>query len=170
REIDYELVLSPGDGRKLTLDEINKLKAKGGADTPAASGSESAADKAKREEILKKNAEIEAANKKAEGTNKIVGDSFKAGNDALNAKNYEEAVRQYDTGLAADPEQAALLTNKAAALKALGVEKYNAAIQSKDDAAKTAGIEAAKGYFKTSAESSDKAYELVKNEKVANDP
>ena len=170
RDIDYELVLSPGDGRKLTLDEINKLKGKGGADTPAAGGTESAADKAKREEALKKNAEIEAANKKAEGTNKIVGDSFKAGNDALNAKNYEEAVKQYDIGLAADPEQAALLTNKSAALKGLGVEKYNAAIQSKDEAARAAGIEAAKADFKNSAESADKAADLIKKEPAATDP
>jgi tetratricopeptide (TPR) repeat protein len=152
----------------LTLEDINKA----GSATPTAGGGagESAADKAKREEILKKNAEIESNNKKAENSNKIVAETFKAGNAALAAKNYEEAVRQYDIGLAADPDQAALLTNKAAALKALGVDKYNAAIQSKDDAAKTAGIEAAKGYFKTSAESSDKAYELIKNEKVASDP
>ena len=63
------------------------------------------------------------------GSNVLVGGP---GNDALNAKNYAEAVKQYDVGLAADPEQAALLTNKAAALKGMGVEKYNAAIQTKD--------------------------------------
>lgn len=168
RDVDYELVLSPGDGRRLTLDEINKAT-KGGAEAPSP-GSESAADKAKREEILKKNAEIEAANKKAEGTNKIVGDSFKAGNDALNAKNYAEAVKQYDIGLAADPEQAALLTNKAAALKGLGVEKYNAAIQNKDDAARSAGITAAKADFKNAAESADKAADLIKKEPASTDP
>ena len=59
---------------------------------------------------IKKNEEIAASNKKAEDTNKIVGDSFKAGNAALTAKNYEEAVKQYDVGLAADSEQAALPT------------------------------------------------------------
>jgi hypothetical protein len=170
RDIDYELVLSPGDGHRLTLDEVNKLKAGGGTDTAASSGAESAADKAKREEILKRNAEIEAANKKAESTNKIVGDSFKAGNDALNAKNFAEAVKQYDIGLAADPEQAALLTNKAAALKGLGVEKYNAAIQNKDNAARSAGIDEAKADFKNAAESADKAADLIKKEPAATDP
>ena len=169
QDIDYEIVLSPGDGRRLTLEDINKA----GTATPASGGGgagESAADKAKREEMLKKNAEIEANNKKAENSNKIVAETFKAGNEALTAKNYEEAVKQYDIGLAADPEQAALLTNKAAALKALGVAKYNAAIQSKDDAARAAGIEAAKADFKNAAESSDKAYELIKKETVAADP
>jgi tetratricopeptide (TPR) repeat protein len=169
RDIDYEIVLGPGDGKRLT-DAEAKVAVSGGTDAPTTGGSESAADKAKREELLKKNAEIEASNRKAEDTNKIVGDAFKAGNAALAAKNYEEAVKQYDTGLAADPEQAALLTNKASALKALGVDKYNAAIQSKDEAGKTAGIDAAKGYFKNAAETSDKALELIKKEPSSTDP
>jgi tetratricopeptide (TPR) repeat protein len=169
RDIDYEIVLSPGSGAKLTLEEINKMKSGNPAPT-SGGGGESAEDKAKREELLKKNAEIEASNKKAESTNQIVGDAFKAGNAALTAKNYEEAVKQYDIGLAADPEQAALLTNKSAALKGRGVDKYNAAIQSKDDAAKAAGIEGSKADFKSAAEAADKAVELIKKEPAATDP
>lgn len=168
KDIDYEIVLSPGSGAKLTLDEINKMKA--GDPGPTSSGGESAADKAKREELIKKNEEIAKANEKNSSINQIVGDSFKAGNAALTAKNYEEAVKQYDVGLAADPDQAALLTNKAAALKALGVEKYNAAIQSKDETGRTAGIDAAKAIFKNAAETSDKAFELVNKETVGTDP
>lgn len=173
QDIDFELVMNPGDGRKMTLDEIKKMQASSSGGETAGSnggGTESAADKAKREELLKKNAEINNANKKAEDTNKVVGESFKAGNTALAAKNYEEAIKQYDIGLAADPEQAALLTNKAAALKARAVDKYNAAIQSKDDAAKTAGIDAAKADFKNAAEASDKALELIKKEPAVTDP
>lgn len=173
RDIDFEIVLSPGDGRKLTLDDIKtmmKSGAGGDTTTPSSGGNESAADKAKREELTKKNEEITTSNKKAEDTNKIVGDSFKAGNAALNAKNYAEALKQYDIGLAADPEQAALLTNKSAALKGLGVEKYNAAIQTKDDAARTAGIEAAKADFKNAAEAADKAFEIIKKEPAGTDP
>jgi tetratricopeptide (TPR) repeat protein len=169
RDTDYELVLSPGDGRRLTLDEINKLKATSGADT-VSGGTESAADKARREDLIKKNAEILVGNKKAEDTNKIVGDSFKAGNVARNAKNYDEAIKQYDIGLAADAEQAALLTNKADVLKSRGVDRYNAAIQIKDDAARTAGIEGAKADFKGAAETADKASEVIKKEPAATDP
>jgi tetratricopeptide (TPR) repeat protein len=170
RDTDYELVLSPGDGRRLTLDEIKKLMATSGADTSVSGGTESAADKAKREDLIKQNAEISASNKKATDTNQIVGDSFKAGNAARNAKNYDEAIKQYDIGLAADPEQAALLTNKADVLKSRGVDKYNAAIQTKDDAARTAGIEAAKADFKGAAETADKASEIVKKEPAVTDP
>jgi tetratricopeptide (TPR) repeat protein len=172
REVPVDLVLQPGDGRHLTQADAIALSKGGGGGSPSAgsSGGESTADKAKLEEVRKKNDEIAANNKKAEDTNKIVGESFRAGNVALTAKNYDEAVKQYDIGLAADPEQAALLTNKAAALKGRGVDKYNAAILSKDDAAKTAGIEAAKADFKNAAETADKACELIKKEPAATDP
>jgi tetratricopeptide (TPR) repeat protein len=172
RDTPVDSVLQAGKGNKLTQAEALAAAKGGGGSSSGASkgGSESAADKAAREEALKKNAEIEASNKKVEDTNKIVGESFRAGNLALTAKNYDEAIKQYDVGLAADPEQAALLTNKAAALKARGVEKYNAAILSKDAAAKTSGLDAAKSDFKGAAEAADKSVELLKKEPAATDP
>lgn len=175
REVDYELVLSPGDGKKLTYDEIKTAMAAGGG-TPAgtggrSSGSESSEDKAKREEIARKNAEIMEKNKKIEESNAVVARTFKAGNEAFLAKNYDEAIRLYNEGLAADPEQAALLTNKAMALKARGVDRYNTAVQSKEDAAKTSGLEAAKGDFREAAQSTAKAIEIIKAEApAATDP
>src|SRR5215217_7513568 len=63
RDIDCEIVLTPGAGKRLTFEEIKG--AGGGSATPptggsggSSAGSESAADKAKREELMKKNAEI----------------------------------------------------------------------------------------------------------------
>ncbi|MEK6336335.1 MAG: hypothetical protein AABM67_15515 [Acidobacteriota bacterium] len=178
RDVDYELVMVPGDGRKLTLDEIKKNMTTGNAGGSAAAQTE--ADK----ELARKNAEIEAGNKKIEDSNKIVNETFKAGNAALTAageaekankreeaiKLYSDAITQYDAGLAADPEQSALLTNRAAALKARGVDRYNLAIVSKDEAAKKAGIESAQVDFKASAESANKAYDLLKKETAASDP
>ncbi len=183
RDIDYELTLSPGDGRRLTLDEIKKTVAAGPANSSGSTG-ESATDKAKREELLKKNTEIAEGNKKVVESNRIVGESFKAGNTALTAageadkanrrdeaiKLYGAAIQQYDAGLAADPEQPALLTNKAAALKARGVDKYNIAVISKDEAAKNAGVESAKADFKAAAEAANKAYDILKKETPSADP
>jgi len=177
RDIDYELTMVPGNGRRLTFDEIKKDMAGG-----ASSGTSE--DKAKQDEIAKKNAEIEAGNKKIEDANRIVGETFKAGNTALAAGNeadkankkeeaikfYTDALQQYETGLAADPEQPALLTNKAAALKARGVARYNMSIVSKDEAAKASGIESAKADFKAAAEASNKAWEFLKKETAATDP
>jgi uncharacterized protein YlxP (DUF503 family) len=187
REIPVEVILAPGDGKRLTLEEA-KAAVAGGSSSPGG-GSESASDKAKREaELLKRNEELKRENDKNLNINKVVGDAFKAGNVALNAggtadkannheeaiKLYGDAVQQYDTGLAADADQPSLLTNKSSALKARGVDKYNAAIKMKDDdaskAAKEAGIEAAKTDFKAAADAANKAADLIKKVPAATDP
>lgn len=190
RDIPVEITLSPGDGKRLTLDEIKA--AGGGTAAPAAAPGGSAApkesseDKAKREELLKKNKEIEEKNKKITEANEIIARTFKAGNEALTAasaaskaKNTDEAVQKYtaavasyDEGLAADPEQPAILTNKAIALKARGVERFNAALTSKtmDDAAKGAALQAAKDDFKSAAEVSGKAVAMIKAAPAPTDP
>ena len=174
REIPVDLVLTPGDGKKLTRDEAVASGNSGGATSGGASNGGGDAEKAKAAaEIAKKNAEILNANKKIEDSNKVIGDAFKAGNTALIAKNYDEAIKQYDIGLAADPEHPgapSLLTNKSGALRSRGVEKYNTAIQSKDDAARTAGLEAAKADFKASAEAANQAVELLKKQTAPTDP
>lgn len=192
RGVPVEIILTPGSGKRLTVDEI---KAAGGT-APASDGrsggggnsggGESAEDKAKREEMIRKNKEIEESNKKITAANEIIGRTFKAGNEALAAataasktqnseqaiQKFTEAVTQFDEGLAADPEQAALMTNKAVALKGRGVEKYNNTIRSKtlDDAGRNAALDGAKADFKAAAETSSKAVELLKKQTVPSDP
>jgi len=166
--VPIDVVLLPGDGKRLTLEEAKAAIASGSP--TGGGGTESAADKAKREELLAKNKEIESSNAKVLEANKIVADSFTAGNAALAAKNYDEAIKQYDVGLTADPEQPSLLTQKSQALKARGVDRFNAAIQLKDPAAKTAAIDVAKADFKGAAEASNKASELIKHAPPASDP
>jgi tetratricopeptide (TPR) repeat protein len=185
RDIDVELTLSPGDGKRLTFEEIKG--AGGGSATPPSGGTPqpSAEDKAKLEELKKKNAEIEASNKKITEANDVIARTFKAGNEALaaagaasKANNSEEAlakytaaVAQYDEGLAADADQPAILTNKAVALKGRGVEKFNTTVRSKtlDDAGRTAGLQAAKDDFKAAAETSSKAVTLIKAQPAPTD-
>ena len=187
-ENQVELVVTPGDGKRLTLDEVKAAGAATGqpaAGGRSSGGGESAADKAKREELLKKNAEIEASNKKISEANEVIARTFKAGNEALTAagaaskaKNSEEAIQKYtaavaayDEGLAADAEQPAILTNKAVALKARGVERFNSTITSKlDDSAKTAGLQAARDDFKAAAETAGKAVAMIKAQPAPTDP
>jgi tetratricopeptide (TPR) repeat protein len=179
REIAVEVIVTPGDGKRPTYEEV---KAAGGGVPAAGSGGkgegESASDKAKREELMKKNAEIEAGNKKIEEANQVIARTFKAGNDALlaagaasKAQNSDEAVQKFtaavasfDEGLAADPQQPAILTNKAVALKGRAVERFNATLRSKtlDDAGKSAALQAAKDDFKAAAETAGKAVTLLK--------
>ena len=164
RDVDYAIDLTmPGDGKRLTLDEIKTLMKSSGAATGGVK--ETAEDRAKRAELLKKNEEIAASNEKAKASNAIIERTFKAGNDALRAKNYDLAIAQYNEGLSADPEHPgapALLTNKAMALNARAVDKYNAAVKSADDAAKNTGIESAKKDWTEASESSAKAVTMLK--------
>jgi len=187
RDITFEIVVTPGDGKRLTIDEIKS--AGGGSAKPADpkagnSGGESAEEKAKREELIRKNKEIEEGNKKIEAANAIIARTFKAGNEALNAGNiavkanspaegiakYTEAINLYNEGLTADGDQPALLTNRSIALKARGVEKYNASIKETDDTARNTALDAAKADFKAAAESSAKAVQLIKAAPVPTDP
>lgn len=173
REVDYALELvMPGDGKRLTLEEAKTLAAN---KTPSAGGGakESAEDRSKRTELLKKNEEIAASNKKAEESNAVVERTFKAGNAALNAKNYDLAIAQFDEGLSADPEHPgapALLTNKSMALNSRAVEKYNVGVKAADDAAKTAGMEAAKKDWTDATQAASKAVTMQKALPTSTDP
>jgi tetratricopeptide (TPR) repeat protein len=167
REVDYELEMTPGDGRRLTLEEIKAAGAQSRSSASSGSGGakETADEKAKREELMKQNEAIIAGNKKAEESNAIIQRTFKAGNEAIKTKNYDEAINQFNEGLAADPEHPgapSLLTNKATALNSRAVTSFNTAIQSKDDAVKAAGLEAAKKDWRQAYEASSKAVEMLK--------
>ena len=189
RGVPVDLIVKPGNGKRLTLDEIKSAGGTNPAPANAGGGggaAESEADKAKREELIRKNKEIEESNKKITEANEIISRTFKAGNEALAAANaaskaqnrdqaiqkYSEAITQFEEGLGADAEQPAILTNKAVALKGRGVEKYNSMITSKtlDDAAKKTLLEAAQADFKAAAEASTKAVTILKAQTVPTDP
>jgi tetratricopeptide (TPR) repeat protein len=172
QDIDYELVLTPGDGKRLTEAEI-KGATPGNAAAGSAPAKESAADKAKREAIEAENRRIDEANKKAVSSNELVNQTLKAGNDALTAKNYDEAVAQYSHGITDAPDHPGapvLLTNRSVAYRARGVDRYNSAIRSADDAAKTAGLEAAKKDWQAAVADSTKAVEMLKAATPPTDP
>lgn len=171
-ERDYTIELMPGDGKPLTLAEIKAMK----ASVPGATSGgakESAEDKAKRAELIKKNTEIQASNEKAKASNEIIARSFKAGNDALKLKNYDEAIARFDEGLQADPDHPgapALLTNKTLALTARAVDKYNAGIKAPDETSKNAGMEAAKKDWTAAREASARAVTMLKAMTPPTDP
>jgi tetratricopeptide (TPR) repeat protein len=165
REQEYKLSLTPGPGNRLSEAEVKQMDS--GPSAPAASGGkESAEDRAKREELIKKNAEIQARNDKNKNINETLARTFKAGNEALKANNYDAAIAAYDEGLAADPEQPAILTNKAIALKARGVTKFNNGVKTKNDA----DVDAGKKDFKEAAETMANAVKLVKAQPAPTDP
>jgi len=190
KDIPADVVVVPGDGKRLTADELKGAATKsasapangGGGSAPA--NTESAADKAKREELIKKNKEIEESNKKITEANVTINRTFKAGNESLNAASaavkagnsdegiakYTEAINQYGEGLAADADQPALLTNRALAYKGRGVERYNGSIKLTDDAAKKTALEGAQADFKAASEAASKAVTLLKAVPTPTDP
>ena len=196
RDVDYELVLEPGDGKRLTVDEIKTILKGGGAKTAAPGAkTESGADKAKRAEMEAKNREIVEKNKKVEDSNKIIGEKFKLGNTAMAAGEvankdhkypeadtlFTDAIAQYDEGIAADPQHPGaptLMTNKAQALMDRGVARYNSTITSESyKAASKAGgaglsamLEPAKKDWKDAGETATKAVETFKTQSAPTDP
>ena len=175
RDVEYKIeMIMPGDGKRLTLEEIRSLMSRGGAGGgTGGAAKETAEDRAKRAELIKKNEEITANNKKAETSNEIINRAFRAGNDAIKAKNYDLAITQYDEGISADPDHPGapqLMTNKSVALKERAVAKYNAAITSKDEAARNTGVEDAKKDWTDANETIAKAIAKLKATPVPSDP
>jgi tetratricopeptide (TPR) repeat protein len=172
REITVDIVLNPGDGRKYTKDEA--IASTKGGGTPEAGGNggsggggESAAAKAKREEELKK---YEAEKARVGNINETLNRTFKGGSDAIAAKNYDEAIKLFDEGLAADPEQVVLYSRKSLALRLRGVDRYNAAVKGTDQTQKAADMESAKKDFQGAVDAAAKGLEIANKEPAATDP
>ena len=161
-----DFLLQPGDGSKLTLEQVRQIDAGGGvaagAGTPAAASGESKEDKARREELDRKVKEIEDKNKKIEEGNAVISRTFKAGNDALQANRLDEAITSYQEGLTARPDEPALLSNLSEALRRRGVNRFNDALKAADNDAKTRGMEEAKKDWRDAADASQKALQVIK--------
>jgi tetratricopeptide (TPR) repeat protein len=155
---NFELV--PGDGTRLTLEDIKKYEAGGGPAAAAATGGEggrreSAEEKAYKEELERRAKEIEEQKNKVANLNTIL----KQGNDAFTAKKYDEAIGFFDQGIAAAPDEAVFYRNKAIALRARAVDQYNTAAAKKDQA----GREAARESLKSSVENAEKAVQFYRS-------
>ena len=166
---ERNFTLQPGDGARLTLDQIKALGTSGGTVGGGTTGggaapapSESKEDRAAREKREKEIAEIEAKNRKITETNEIISRTFKAGNEALSAGRLEEAIKHYSEGVAARADEPALLSNLSEAQRRRGVERYNAAIKATDSAARTQGIEEAKKDWTEAATNAQKALDAIK--------
>ena len=146
-----DFTLEPGDGTVLTMEQIKTAR------TAVATGATNTEEARKRaDEAAKERARIEEENKKAVELNTKLPDILKAGNTALEAKNYAEAINQYDQGIQLDPEQAIFYAQKAVAMRFRGVERFNGA-DKKDKEQKNAERDAAREDFKGATENMEKA-------------
>lgn len=97
-----------------------------------------------------------AKNEKLKNSIEVVNRTLKEGAAALDKKDYDTAIAKFDEGYNADQEYwgsaPILLRNKGIALRARGVDKYNAAVKNTDKAARPAGIAAAGKDFQASVD------------------
>lgn len=162
------IIMSPGDGTKLTADEARRGAA---APAPGAPAELTAEQKKAQADYEAEKKKVEEKNQKALKTNEIVAAALKAGNDAFIAKNYDMAVLKFDEGYAADPDYVGsapvFLRNKGIALTARAVDTHNAGIKLADAAEKAAAgakvrkdlVDASEGYLR--------AWNLLKNAPAA---
>lgn len=161
--------LDPGDGRRLTPDEVREAAAM------AANGGQLTEEQKKAQaELEKKRAEIDAKNKQIESETKIIQAALKDGNDAFSAKNWDVAIAKYEEGVAANPDYAGsapvLLNNKGAALRERAVATYNANVRSTDASVKVAAFTKVKADLGEAAEAHHKAWTILKTAPAAEVP
>lgn len=171
QDTDYVFELDAGDGKRLTKDEAKTYAATG---APKSGGEESAESKKAREEFDKKKKEVDEKNANISKVNDLYNKANSEGNAAFKDNKFDEAIAKWDEALTADsthPGAPVLLTNKSIALRLRGRDRFNKAIQTKDDSPeKTAGLESGKGDFKAAAEAASKALELLNTGETPTDP
>ena len=165
-DADISIVMEAGDGGRYTMEQAREMAANEG--NPSKGGGESAEDRAKREELVRKNTEITASNEKVKQANEIYNRVVKEGNAAYAAKNYTEAIAKYSEALDADadhPGAPVVLTNRSIVLRSIAVEHYNAAARAKDEAGKAA----AKKEWAQAAEDAKSAVEKLRAQSPPSD-
>lgn len=158
-----KIELRPGDGRKLTIDDIKKAPGGNSAAAGAAPPKMSEADKKKADEEYKKAiAEREEA-EKYNSSIAVINLKLKEGNDAMAANNYAGAITAFKEAVAANPNIHISHGNLAIALQKRAVKSFN-----------EGNRDAAKQDFLDSIASTNKALDGLdaqeKDTKQKNDP
>jgi tetratricopeptide (TPR) repeat protein len=148
-EQNFELV--PGDGRRLSTEEIRDAGKQGGSSAiAAASGKKPSAEEiAKLEEDRKR---ITEKNKKVEDDFKAVKQHFEAGMAFDKKNDYENAIKEYTAAVAIDDAQPGILAQLAQSCYNLGAVKFNAKQN-----------DVARDLFKRAADTGERASKLEPN-------
>jgi len=171
-----EITVNEGDGRVLTEAEARQAaKADPGPPAEGGKGSgESAAAQKEREELIKKNADIDAKNKKIQADDDTARRANTEGRAALEAKNYDLAIAKFDEGITAVPDYIGstpiLLAGKLLALKSRGFELYLQGAKSTDAPVKIEKYNAAKKEYAAALAAYAQAVDIVKKAPAATDP
>lgn len=165
------LVVSEGDGRKVSEEDVRSFVANYKSIAAAGAGDKPAAKSKEQEELEKKNAEITAKNKEIENKNSIIQNSLKEGNAAYQAKDYDTAIAKYTQGIDADPEYVGsapiLLSNRSLVLRDRARDLYNQNVKSTDATQKMQNYIKVKKDLSDAADGLNKAWLILKNAPAA---
>lgn len=103
-----------------------------------------------------------------ERTFKILVRTLRAGNEALSRKSYDEAIKNFDEGISADPTQVSLWVNKLTAHRMRGALAYNEGLIAKDNAVRMMKLEFARVELRTAVEAAKKAVDVLKDKPYPN--
>ena len=106
---------------------------------------------------------------KPETANETLSRTFRMGNEALTQRLYDEAIKLFDEALAIRPDEPVLFLRKSAAFRQRGVEEYNTAISTHDEAMKSASLNSARRDFREAAECASRAVELINTQIIPAD-
>jgi tetratricopeptide (TPR) repeat protein len=156
------IIVSEGDGRKASEEEVRQFVASGLANTAG----KPAVKTKEQEELERKNAEIMAKNKKIQEGDEIARRANTEGVEALKIKNYDLAIAKFDEGVTAVPDYIGstpvMLNGKLVALKARGFDKYKEGTPLQDLEARRAKYDAANQDYNEALKAYDQAMAVVK--------
>ena len=158
------IIVSEGDGRKPSEDEVREFVASGAWKAPA--GTKPGVKTKEQEEAERKNKEITEKNQKIQAGDEVARKSNQAGAEALTAKNYDLAITKFDEGVTAVPDFVGstpiLLDGKLLALKGRGFEKYRAGAVMTDVQARLAKYAEANADYNEGLKAFDQAMAVFK--------
>lgn len=159
--------VTPGDGRKLTEDEVRTAVASNASNGNASDSELTPEQKKAKAEQDKKIADVTEKNKKTISDNAIIEASLKAGNDAFSSKNYDVAIAEYDKGIQANPtflgSAPSLLINKGMSLSNRGVDLYNQGIKATDATAKAQAFTKSTKDFSDAVDAYNTSWTILKS-------
>ncbi|MCI0664682.1 MAG: carboxypeptidase regulatory-like domain-containing protein [Acidobacteria bacterium] len=149
-----KIEMTPGDGRKLTMDDVKKDQASAPAGRGGGGGGgqpKMSAEEAKK--AAEEYAKAKAANEKAAADHEGMKKLFDQGRQLADAKDYTGAITAYSEAARLDAEQSAIWGNLALAHHNRGITSLNESIKdpSKKDSAKQDFTESINAVDKTLA-------------------
>jgi tetratricopeptide (TPR) repeat protein len=157
------IVVTEGDGRKLTEDEVREVVAAVGTGT----GQMTEEDRKKQAELEKKNAEIAAKNRQIQESDAVASKANTEGIAALKAGDYTLAINKFTEGVAAVPDYVGstpvLLNGKMVALKARGHNIYKEGATSPDANVRRERYEVANRDYDEALAAYEQAMQVIKN-------